>query len=466
MTKQQSLRFLSIQRVRAFLSTGIHTTGRWGFFALILITVNSESLSAASWTSDGQININSHSFLTSPDQPPATYQSSGLIFETVPTLQWAGEDTRFRFKALANIDQTEPLTADRTQILAQELFVETRSKNLNLSLGVNTFNWGVTDAINPLDVINPRSYRNPLSPVKIGSLSCAITWTGDQQSFDAVYIPKQLPHTLPTTSSRYLPRDSSFANFSGEFQGRSATIQQSTEPLRFHYKDTSDPSHAMDHNWALRYQNTSSLGDLHLIAFQGLPSFPDFSNPEVRLTQTGWSPITYRLEPDVDLTPKYQRVNVLGVGFVTSIAGTVFKLAHASTSRTSSDYEISLPQTTVLGLERAFSAMGLDHIFILQYSQVRDLSTLTDSIYSTREFLDGAVLAALRTSSSIHWNLTLGLLSNPQTQARITQGEFQYRLNDIYQLHASLQQFSGKDGGLAHALETASNVDLGLSVYW
>lgn len=421
---------------------------------------------AAELTATGEIRLGQKQFLADPDPSPPQLQKSGGFAWATPSLQYAGESTRLKFKMIAGLDAGEVEPRDRTQLIPQELFVEHRRTSLSFSAGLNTFNWGVTDVVNPLDVINPRWMRNPLSPVKIGSAALTTTWTHARGGLDLVYVPRQFRHELPTKTSRYLPRDASFGHYVAEFQGTPVPIQMPSEPLRFTFKEPQDPSGALDHNFAARYHHTLGSFDVHLVGFEGIPSFPDFSDPSVTLTPVNFSPLTLELQPDVELEPKYQRVRVAGLGLSGQVLGVLVKLAHAETWRATRDYEISLPRTTVLGLEKSFRPGGVDLTLLYQAAKVDDSSRLANSVYSTREIFDQSHLLGLRLSQGFDWSALLAALYAPPSGAQVLQAEAQYRLSDTYQLRASTQIIRGNPGTLAHSLEKASDAQLGILVYW
>lgn len=417
-------------------------------------------------TSEGQIQLGQRSFLSDPDKIPAQYQKSGGFVWATPILQIAGEKTRFRFKGIAGIDQGEFEQSKRTQLIPQELFVEHQRSQWNFVAGMNTYNWGVTDVVNPMDVINPRWARQPLNPIKIGSFGLAMTYTTHSGGWDFVYIPKQFPHELPTTTSRSIPRDVSVAGYVAEFQEQAATIQMPTAPLRPQIEKYEDPGHALDNNVALRYRQTLGSLDLHVMAFEGMPSFPDFSNPQVTLNPINLAPIVLELSPDVVVVPKYQRIRMASVGGVWSLSNFLVKFVHAETWRTSNDYEISLPQTSVLAIEKPVGFFGLDTTLLYQYSIVKDTSGLAESVFSTREIFDQTHMLGLRSASGFNWNVLLALLFNPRTQSQVTNLEGQYRLNDEVQLKLASQIIQGKEGSLANALRSSSNIELSLLVFW
>lgn len=434
--------------------------------ALILSLIFTVPSFAARLSSEGEIRLGQKQYLSDPNPTPAQLQKSAGFLWATPHLQFAGDDTRLKFKMIAGLDSGEINPKDRTQIITQELFVEHRRTNISFSAGLNTFNWGVTDVVNPLDVINPRWMRNPLSPVKIGSAALTTTWTHQRGGLDLVYVPRQFRHELPTETSRYLPRDASFGNYVAEFQGNPVPIQMPNESLRFKFKDPKDPSHALDHNFAARYHHTFGAFDLHLVGFEGIPSFPDFSDPSVTLTPVNFSPLILELQPDVELEPKYQRVRIAGAGFSGQVFGVLLKFAHADTWRATKDYEISLPRTTVIGLEKGFTLFGAEMTALYQAAKVDDSSRLANSVYSTREIFDQSHLIGLRMSQGFDWSALLAALYAPPSGAQVTQAEFQYRLNDTYQVRASTQLIRGKPGTLAHSLEKASDAQLALLVFW
>lgn len=421
---------------------------------------------AASWTSEGQIHLGQRQFLKEPQVSPTEYQKSGTFLWATPSLQYAGDNTRFRFKGIAGLDQSEFDPKDRTQLIPQEFFIEHRGRRFSLLAGLNTFNWGVTDLVNPMDVINPRWMRNPLNPIKIGSPSLALTWTLSNGEIDFVYIPRQFRHELPTVSSRALPRDLSVANYVAEFQGESVPILMPSTPLRFQYLETKDPSKALENNLALRWRQSLGNLDLQAVAFEGIPSFPDFSEPQVTLNIVNFSPRTLELQPDIQLEAKYQRIRLASLGGVWTLPGLLVKFVHAETWRASRDYEISLPRTSVLALEKPSPLFGFEATWLYQFAVVGDSSRLAESVFSTREIFDQSHLLGLRLASGFDWSFTFGGLVNPKSKAQVLQLDYQYRMNDQWQLKLSAQSIQGQEGSLARSLAEASDVQLGFLVFW
>lgn len=90
-----------------------------------------------------------------------------------------------------------------------EVYVGYDGVRWNLDAGLKMLRWGVSDGINPLDLINPRDHLNPVAgarsdsrlPVWLG----AVTYTGDAFTFEGVIIPVAGVNELPEEGSPWEP---------------------------------------------------------------------------------------------------------------------------------------------------------------------------------------------------------------------------------------------------------------------
>lgn len=420
----------------------------------------------------GRITLMGDYFPKDAPNPPSDLQGNGGKIEIEPVAQFSSENWRFRLKALGGYDFSYKNSRDQIIAIPQEMFGETRTGAWNLMVGINTFNWGITDIVNPLDVVNPRSLRNPLAPVKFGSPAISAAWSGDSTSFELVYIPKQIYHELPRASGRYLPRDNTIANFTAVQNGNTYNITGSTSPWDFTYDKPIEYDNVMDSNFALRLRQTIGKLEIHVIGFDGIPTFPELI-PRPQLL--GFPP-NFSVEPDLNFVPYYERLRVAGLGLVYTWDTLIFRFATAQTWRASNNplyivnstapVYISLPQTTVVGLEKTFSWQKLDWTILLQGASQKDLSGRPASPYSLNDVFDGVVMPGVRIASGLDFSMTLGGIVNTKTKSQIAMLDTNYRLTDHWQFKLGGQYISGGDNVLLKAIECASMVEAGVNYFW
>ncbi len=424
------------------------------------------SLALAAWEQSGKFTLGYQSFYQQPEQVPTNYQKSNPKTEVEPSFQWSSETSRVKFKALLGYDQSFTQGKDKAIGIPEEFFWETKRGRNNWIVGINTFNWGVTDIVNPLDVLNTRSYRNLLSPQKIGSPAISWNHARDRWSFEFVYIPVQLPPQLPGEGSRFFPQGESLERFAS--QNQAAVFVIPNQGIRYHIQKSEDYDNPFHNNVGTKLRwNTDSL-ETHLVGFEGHPGLPNFDPRPVFDTDF----VSLFLNPDFDIVPQYQRVRVGGVGFVYTANSFILRLAHAQVWKTKANLSgtvpvlVAQPKTTVLALEKPFSIRSLENTLILQGVAQTDPEQHKESALSTRPIYDGAAILGLRTSVSIDWSLTLGVLANGKAKVQIYSYDLLYRLNDHTQLQLTGQHFSGATGTLIHSIAQASNANLNLMTTW
>lgn len=101
-----------------------------------------------------------------------------------------------------------------------QAYVELRLRDGNFKIGVQTFAWGKLDGIPPTDVINPRSYHDPIvedfEEAKVGIPALQGTYYLPDTMFPPslefsqlratlVYVPLAVPSQLPLTKERWFP---------------------------------------------------------------------------------------------------------------------------------------------------------------------------------------------------------------------------------------------------------------------
>lgn len=429
----------------------------------------------ADWEQSGKFTFGYQSFYSNPDKVPTNFQSSALKTEVEPSLQWSNPKSRVKFKALLGFDQSFKESKERAIAIPEELFWETRRGRSNWIIGINTFNWGVTDVINPLDVLNTRSYRNLLAPQKIGSPSLAWIHARDSWSFELVYIPVQLPPQLPGEGTRFFPQGESLERFAAQNGNQNATIQAPNEGVRYHLQDSEYYDDPFKNNFGLKLRHSHNRLESHFIAFEGHPGLPNM-DPRPTLDTIQLFPTEiYQVLPDFDIVPQYQRIRMGGAGFVYSTDSWIFKLAHAQSWQTKANLNqnrpgiplvVAQPKTTVLAAEKPFSVGSLENTLLLQTTAQSDPNSDSESTLSTRPIYDGAFMLGLRTAASLDWSTTLGVLYNPKVQVHILTYDYTYRWKDHLQIQLMGQHLGGKQGTLVHSIASASNANLNLISTW
>ena len=446
--------------------------------SIMFLSFLNPSFAKSAWDQSGKISLGYQSFYKNPEPLPENYQSSGLKFEVEPSLQWSNSKNRIKFKALLGYDASFANPKDRILGIPQELFWERQIPKNNFLIGINTFNWGVTDIINPLDVLNTNSYRSILMPKKIGSPSLAWTHSRDQWSVELVYIPLQFPPQLPGEGSRFFPQGESLQRFAEQMpRGSNQSLLLPPAGIRYHYQNSELYDDPFRNNAGLKIRWNQNQLEAQIIGFEGHPGLPNL-DPRASLIPYDLSDPAneiFLVNSDFDIVPQYQRIRMGGLGVVFSADSFILKFAHAQVFQTSSNLNqtrpgvallVAQPKTTILALEKPFGFKSLENTFLLQAISQTDPHQDRESALSTRSIYDGGLLFGLRTASALDWSSTFGILVNPKASVQLFSYDLNYRWNDRFHVQLSGQHLSGREGTLVNSISYASSTQLNIISTW
>lgn len=350
--------------------------------------------------------------ITWPQQLGAPTNNSLTRLQLIPTLTAKpSEAWRFFTKAELFLDPQNHSLEERWFADLSEAFVRRKWQTASLQAGNMIVNWGVTDGYNPLDVVNPRQYFDPLRSKKLGSpglLWSNSTATTEQEIF---YIPENRSPLLPGTESRWLPREV-YVPWTGGGSQETLIIANN---LRYRYGYKEVLNEALKNNIAARFQYHSTgekvSFDISLIGFEGVAGFPIVQLREFSGTLLEVSPRQVIRAEEVVLGIKHYRQRVVGYSWVSSQAD--FLLKYASSYSVSLGDDRSLPgweHRNIIAAEKNFTLtenIGLTGV--LQYSFVNS-EISTNSNFSVNEIFRRSWMAGFRGTVGELWTITaLGL---------------------------------------------------------
>ena len=85
----------------------------------------------------------------------------------------------------------------------RELYLRFSGASTDFTIGKQVFAWGKADGFNPTDNLNPYDYLDFLTAEKIGVLSAAVAYTGNEAGFDLVFVPLFTPARIPGFEDRW-----------------------------------------------------------------------------------------------------------------------------------------------------------------------------------------------------------------------------------------------------------------------
>lgn len=339
----------------------------------------------------GRIELEGQKFLKSLDKKS---DESAATLRLLPAASAKRKDISFKFTASG-----EATTAQRhLQGFIQDLFIRKDAGDSIFTLGFNTYSWGVTDGYNPLDVINPRDFTNPLHAKKMGSFGLHMSQTlSSSLQIEALYIPVQTASRLPAERSRWLPRRI--------FLPASSDIKiLLPDHVNYSIRENED-LYALHHNMGARLLFTEGSREWGLIFFDGMSSTPIIRADVVATAVNVSSGILLALNPNIAITPVYYRVQTTGASLVWSFDSVIMRLQSAYTHVRSKSTWGDLPtwsQENIWALEKTSSLGHWSFTGLLQGTyNIRPKNSGSSS--GLTELLDRAVMVGLRASPNLSW---------------------------------------------------------------
>ena len=352
---------------------------------------------------------------------------------------------------------------------AKEAFYEFKKGWFTSQIGMNTFTWGGTDAFNPLDVVNPRQYYDPLNTEKLGVPSVMVqTKTGIGQ-FEFIYIPRNFKPILPGENSRWLPRGV-FETVGG--QG-TYTIEVPNNAPIYHYEGGIEWGNPLDNNMGARWQLHAGNFDFSLVGFEGQGTFPILV-PDVYGTVSGISSggaISIRVDPHIGLQPNFYRQRLVGGSMDATWGSFIFRVASTYWDETETRSQNDVPgwpgwsQENVLEIERSFAIKSVTLTVIAEGTynrrQIEDTGTI-----SLSHLLDRAAMLGFRLANEGTWQALLFAAYDTRGNGTIGNGFFSYALGDFWKIYARGTLVRGKQGTQIASYNQNDNVTVGFARSW
>lgn len=323
-------------------------------------------------------------------------------FEIIPSYRLKYKDsTRLVLKPYLLASPGNKSTSEEFWADPAESYLQWKREPLSIQVGYNIVTWGVTDGYNPVDIVNPKQYFDPLHSRKKGILSLLVSESLPLFDYDFLYIPTNSGGTMPGEESRWLPREVFIP-----LDPANNTVLLLPESLRYHYGTTTDLDNARDNNFALRLQKHLGPVDISVSGYDGAASFPliqaIFTGSIVQV-----SPKTViAVDPDVTLNLKNYRTRQGGFTFVSSQWDFLFKY-ETSYSQSVGDDPLAPGwlHENVVALEKTYSFSDGLLIGVLQYSFLNSQKN-NDSNLSVTEIFRRAWLLGFKLQWHEVWNFS------------------------------------------------------------
>lgn len=389
-------------------------------------------------------------------------QLSTIALETDGTWRLNSRN-KFKFSLQGRGQPDNRSREERLWFNPREAYYELKAQPMTVQLGMNTFSWGATDGYNPLDVVNPKLFDDPLRSEKIGVPALTVkTSLGVAGTLEALYIPAQTASRLPGIHSRWLPRDIYLPDTDQSYR-----IILPTEALRYRYTHRVEWAHPFAHNYGARWQAQLGRFDLSLAAFEGAAQTPAIV-PSIETNVVQIDPrIELAVNPDIGLEPNFYRQRVTGGTVVVNVADFIIRLTSAYTQPLADSWQLpGWAHETVFGLERGVPLGSWTLTGLFQGSYNRREQGASDSSLSLTTLLDHAVMGGFRLADESAWQFYFLTLVDTRTQAHVTSAEATYALNDFWKLTLQGDQLQGRRDTLIGTYRKNDRAQLSLRRAW
>jgi hypothetical protein len=174
----------------------------------------------------------------------------------------------FNFSPYIISDPLNESTPEQFHFEAKELSFDYKKSSTRLKLGISTVNWEGTDFLNPMDIVSPKIYFDPLNSEKRGSAGLFYSDKVASVGFDFVYIPVQSHAKLPGDNSPWWPRDVNLPTQNNDVE---LLLPENPE---YKVLGRETLNQADEHNVALRLQYQGDSFDLSIAGFIGASQTP------------------------------------------------------------------------------------------------------------------------------------------------------------------------------------------------
>lgn len=420
---------------------------------ILLITMifcPAESWSAVGQTS-GQVAVFAAS-MPSQDVEDVNQNSAGLELK-IGTNYTFNKNLKFLFSPWFKTDPINLSSEERFQFDPDELAVEWRQTTQRLKLGYSLRKWEGTDLVNPMDVIHPKNWRDPLQ----GRLrpSPGLFYTGDKGrwSWDFTYIPIQSKALLPGEKSPWWPRLRQVPVEADDLILRLPT------DVEYEVGDVEELDHALTHNFALRVQYHASFWDFSLAGFEGSSSAP-LLTPVINLVPIQISPKRiFQLLSPIRIEPIHYRHRVLAFANVWNLDEIIIRLsAHHAQSIGDDPRLPGWSELGVIGVEKGFSFGNQSVVLLLQYiiSRRPDI----DSLSMLSSLFENSYMLGARWVPGEKWIWTAAYFQEQTTFSSLIHSELDWNFTENWHQKISVDLFSGSSGSPLGVYENNDQISL------
>lgn len=336
------------------------------------------------------------------------------------------------------LDPTTKASKQKVLLEFPELLVEKNISDSTLQIGMNVFQWGVTEGYDPLSLVNSFIFWNPLSPQKLSSPSITFSTSYRALSLDLVYIPINRTGKFPNQGSRWIPSEYIISRTD------STGVIVLPSEFNYNYASPNELTSALSHNYGFRLRETVGDLDWGLVYFEGAGNFPmlDVFVNVVRVDVIDGTIYSY-VSPDLTIVPVVPKMRTVGVSLVYNMGDIILRYA-GNYQSSLSEYRtlVNWSQGNVFSFEWA---MFEGFTLISEYSYISHAKKYDNNVTSAQSLFQNTIALGARYGIGENWSFTGLYLKNLKTSDEMYHIKMARRLWDVFTLEAGWTEINGSN---------------------
>lgn len=311
-----------------------------------------------------------------------------------------------------------------------EAFIDWRFNNSDIRAGVQTYSWGRTDIVNPID-FSSGNFQDPLDDDNedIGQLSLSRRSYHQIGDVEILWIPTYYASELPAISSPWFP----------------SLPQQSDlgQVIQYQLQQTSQPDIKISNSqFGIRLTGHNAGFDFGVSYFSGWNDLPIYLQ---KITSFNADEIIVNLEPNI------YRVNIFGLEGATSLGSYTIRteLAYIDTHDDSGINPLidDSYYHGVIGLDTKFNdaMFNQDISAIVEWSYQHSKTEVEYNPSDLDHIFENTVFMRFSTDQSPSWEAKLDLAYDLQNDGSFIRPSFNAELVDDFKVSIMLEWMQGDD---------------------
>ncbi len=382
-----------------------------------------------------------------------------LWFKPELDIKW-NKRSRFVLKPTVRANPATDESPEQIFFNSSEMYWDLKFNDIRIDIGSNVHNWGILDGYSPLDIVNGRTLFNPLSSDRRGAAMLDVSYSTDSSKFQALYIPKQARTLLPSTDSRWLPR---------EYIVNTSALDETVllpPTFNYYYPGYIELDHALENNFGAKLSSTFDTMDASFIYFNGMSNNTQVA-PTFQADVVQVDPIVLQARSDIGIQPVYYRTETFGASLVWAPSDIIYKLETAY-SRTL-ERQLTLPEwswQSGLGIEAPLSLGSFSTTNVFQYYYGENKDPAENLVSSSSRIFDRALLLGQRIEWMDGVDSFTSVLYDYENRGYLFIAKLNYLINDNFKASGELNLLDGDDASILGTYKANDRFIINLSYLW